>query len=315
MHIKKLVLYSSFLATLIVGAKLYEENKYYNQFIEEVDNHVASNDHDNTVVAHRGFSSLYVENSVEAIINAFDSDCIDEVEIDIRLSKDNKIVLMHNKYINLNCNGKGKVNNKTLEQLKKYEYKQSSFITSETSSPDKKLINKRNKENQKNISEILTLEEVLKMLNNDKTLILDVKTDKDEINFSRELEDILSKYKGKLNIKIQSTDKLFLEIMKKKMPKYSYQMVIKNEKDLSYINSEYDSLVIKHTLVTDEVIEECMNNDKKVYVWTINSYNEYMRLKDKLQNHFDDIIIVSDNPDVMCYLNNCSDKKLTKIKK
>ncbi len=315
MKLKKLTLYASLLGTLLAGANLYKNNKYYNNFIHKIDEHINNDNHDSNIVAHRGFSSLFVENSIEAVINAYDSDCVDEVEVDVRLTKDKQIVLMHNDYLNFNCNTYGKVENKTLEELKSYEYRQSKLLIYNNFSPDKKLIKDRNIENQKNISQILTLEELFKMVNSDKNLIIDVKLDNNKIEMFNELSDLLSKYKGNLNIKIQSTDDDFLQMMKKFYPNYSYQMIIKNKEDLSYISSNYDSLAIKYKLIDEQIVDECIKNNKKIYLWTISNYNEYLYVRKKLKDKMKYVTIVSDNPDVMCCLNNCNDKQLTKIKK
>ena len=50
-------------------------------------------------IAHRGDSTTAPENTFEAVRSAVDFGC-EGVEIDVRLTKDNKIVLMHDEYIN-----------------------------------------------------------------------------------------------------------------------------------------------------------------------------------------------------------------------
>ena len=177
MSIKKIILYSGLVTTLAVGVKLYNENKHYHKFMKEIERHEEDNDHSSNIVAHRGFSSLYVENSMESVTYAFNSCCVDEIEIDVRLTEDNELVLFHNKYINLNCEGTGKVENKTLEELEKYHYNNCSFIPVNNESPDKKLIEKRNSISLDETSDIATLDEVL-AINSDKTLIIDVKINK-----------------------------------------------------------------------------------------------------------------------------------------
>lgn len=315
MKIRKIILYGGLLTTLVAGIKIYKNNKYYEAFENEIECHIEGDTHDGNVVAHRGFSSLYIENSMEAVISAFNSNCVDEVEVDVRLTKDNEIVLMHNKYINLNCNGKGQVENKTLEQLKKYDYFNSQIIISDSDFPDKKLIDSRNKLNLHNLSHISTLHELFEKVDSDKTLIIDVKLNKNVNDMIRELGYLLYLYDGNLNIKIQSSNEKFLKKMKEKYPDYSYQIVVSKKSHLSYIESDYDSIVIKYTLLNDDIVEQCIENNKKVYVWTINTYDQYIAVKDKLAKNIENVTIVSDNPDVMCYLSNCSDKKLVKTKK
>jgi glycerophosphoryl diester phosphodiesterase len=69
------------------------------------------------VIAHRGISHNAPENSLQAIQNSIEMG-VDMVEIDIRVTKDGKLVLMHDQSIDRTTNGKGNVKDWTLEQLK-----------------------------------------------------------------------------------------------------------------------------------------------------------------------------------------------------
>jgi len=69
------------------------------------------------VIAHRGIWNNAPENSLQAIQNSIEIG-VDMVEIDIRKTKDGQLVLMHDQSINRTTNGKGKVKDLTLEQLK-----------------------------------------------------------------------------------------------------------------------------------------------------------------------------------------------------
>lgn len=70
-------------------------------------------------VSHRGNWRYAPENSLIAIQNCIDLG-VDIVEIDVRLTIDGHLVLMHDKTINRTTNGKGKVSELTLEQIKSY---------------------------------------------------------------------------------------------------------------------------------------------------------------------------------------------------
>jgi len=69
------------------------------------------------VIAHRAISHNAPENSLQAIQNSIEMG-VDIVEIDIRVTKDGKLVLMHDQSVNRTTNGKGNVKDWTLEQLK-----------------------------------------------------------------------------------------------------------------------------------------------------------------------------------------------------
>lgn len=70
------------------------------------------------VVAHRGDWRNTPENSLQAVLNCIDMG-VDMVEIDLKMSKDSVLVLMHDKTIDRTTTGKGYPHEYTLEELKK----------------------------------------------------------------------------------------------------------------------------------------------------------------------------------------------------
>jgi|SaaInlLV_10m_DNA_2_1039722.scaffolds.fasta_scaffold00047_38 glycerophosphoryl diester phosphodiesterase len=68
-------------------------------------------------IAHRGFSSKFPENTIEAFINAIG--IADGIELDVQLSKDNKVVVIHDDTVNRTTNEEGFVKDFTAEELKK----------------------------------------------------------------------------------------------------------------------------------------------------------------------------------------------------
>lgn len=69
------------------------------------------------VIAHRGDWRNAPENSIQAIQNCINMG-IDMVEIDVRITKDNKLVVIHDKTLNRTTTGKGLVSEWTLDSLK-----------------------------------------------------------------------------------------------------------------------------------------------------------------------------------------------------
>ena len=74
------------------------------------------------VVSHRGNWRSAPENSLAAIDSAIVMK-IDAVEIDVRKTKDGHLVLMHDNTVDRTTNGKGKVGNLTLAEIKKLRLK------------------------------------------------------------------------------------------------------------------------------------------------------------------------------------------------
>lgn len=73
------------------------------------------------IIAHRGASGLAPQNTLAAFKKAVEIKA-DGIETDVHLTKDGKIVLCHNYEIDETSNGKGKISEMTLEELKSYDF-------------------------------------------------------------------------------------------------------------------------------------------------------------------------------------------------
>jgi glycerophosphoryl diester phosphodiesterase len=72
------------------------------------------------VIAHRGFSGTAPENTLIAFRKALELD-VDMIELDVHLSKDGEVVVIHDDTLNRTTNGKGKVAEYTLKELKQLD--------------------------------------------------------------------------------------------------------------------------------------------------------------------------------------------------
>ena len=68
------------------------------------------------VAAHRGWRSKYPENTMAAFRAAVELG-VDQVETDVRVTKDGELVLIHDAEVDRTTNGTGKVCEKTLAEL------------------------------------------------------------------------------------------------------------------------------------------------------------------------------------------------------
>ena len=68
------------------------------------------------LIAHRGNSAQAPENTLSAIQSALNNDII-HIEIDLQITSDNIIVLMHDEDINRTTNGTGIINNMTWAEI------------------------------------------------------------------------------------------------------------------------------------------------------------------------------------------------------
>ena len=112
-------------------------------------------------IAHRGFSSQAPENTSAAFDLAIENEFY-YIETDVQLTADNIPVIIHDDTVDRTSNGKGKVSEKTLSDIKKLDF--GSWF-----SPKFK--------DQK----ILTLSELLKNYNNKIHLVLELKSQQSEL--------------------------------------------------------------------------------------------------------------------------------------
>lgn len=75
------------------------------------------------IIAHRGASGYEPEHSFPAYDKAIHEMNIDYLELDLQITKDDNLVVMHDESIDRTTNGKGKVEDYTIEELKKNEVK------------------------------------------------------------------------------------------------------------------------------------------------------------------------------------------------
>lgn len=72
------------------------------------------------VAAHRGWPDKYPENTMESF-RAAEALGVDQIEFDVRVTKDNELVIIHDATVDRTTNGTGLVCEKTLEELKELD--------------------------------------------------------------------------------------------------------------------------------------------------------------------------------------------------
>ncbi len=296
MKLKKLVIYSSIAILLNSHLVLINNDKE-----ETIDNHSISTHYDDiNFIAHRGLSSLYLDNTLSSVTACNNNECIDGVEIDVRLTKDNEVVLMHDSTIE-----DKKIIDYTLEELKDINLKYglskmgSSISKVDVFSANSLLIKKRFLNKNCDDNKVCTLDDVLLNLEDDKELLVELKFDKDKESILMDL--VAQKLNGRHNIIIQSFDANALLKMKEKYPQYKYQIIISKEENLDLLDLDFDGYAIKYTIVDEDLIIEKLNEGKSISFWTIDSYDKFISLYEEYEEYNENISYISDVPDVLCY--------------
>ena len=72
------------------------------------------------VIAHRGDSGRYPENTLAAFHAAVELD-VDEIELDVCMTADGELVVMHDETVDRTTNGEGEINELTLREIKRLD--------------------------------------------------------------------------------------------------------------------------------------------------------------------------------------------------
>jgi len=72
------------------------------------------------LIAHRGYSAEFPENTLAAFQGALDAGC-HMIELDVTLTRDRRVVVIHDDTLDRTTTGKGPVRSASLAQLKKLD--------------------------------------------------------------------------------------------------------------------------------------------------------------------------------------------------
>lgn len=210
------------------------------------------------LIAHRANDNHdFSENSQNAIVDCLNKDYIVGIEIDVRITKDRKLVLIHDPIIDFISNGRGIVKHMMLAELRKYQYGKSS-------------------------EPLVTLEEVLKKYT-DKILLIELKEiGNDYISLATELVKLLNKYPD-IDVYICSFNFRLLNYLKNNYPYIKCGLIIGYGLNKLSVNNTFDFLVLSSSNLylsnkKDSIFvfglkkEELKKITKDVYLITDESY-------------------------------------------
>ncbi len=222
------------------------------------------------IVAHRGLQSKHShENTLEAILLGDMNKHITGVEIDVRLTKDNRVVVIHDENIDRVSDGKGKVCDMSLKRLKTFNYG-----------------------NKVKPSTISTLEEVLDRFSPNTLLIIEIKNEYDKNNIiASKVLQIVNNYPN-LNIWLKSFEPDIIMYLKRYSSNKVGALINKSNQEL--LNMDVDFYSISKDVITEDMVSKLLTNGKDIMVWNIKSKDEFHKLSATLNNNIQDIYIISD---------------------
>ena len=215
------------------------------------------------IYSHRGESKFAPENTMSAFYLAYLLNS-DGIECDIRKTKDNKIVIIHDKTIDRTSNAKGRVSDYTLYELQEFNFG-----------------NKNYKDER-----IVTLDEFLKVFaNKNIKIFIEVK----ENGYEEEIWKVLSKY----NLNNITVISFKYEILNKfrnisKIVKLGWLVYNINSKIIQdSLKINIDILICNSSALDKKDINDIKENNLKICAWGVKNKAELKRLN-KL--HLDSLV-------------------------
>ncbi|MCO4781119.1 MAG: hypothetical protein KC646_02250 [Candidatus Cloacimonetes bacterium] len=226
-------------------------------------------------IAHRGSSLVCPENTI-ASFQAATLEGSDYLEIDVRLTKDKQVIIMHDRKINRTSNQKGRIRKYTLEQLKRLDI--GSWFHSDFKD-----------------QRISTLEEILDLFDT-QGIIVDVK----ELAIEKYVVSILEQYAHR-DIIISSFHWVILKKFKKLNPKLNLAILIPRKfgwrrKFKKAKKLQLYSIHIEQSILNQDMVNTAHTLGLKIIPWS-SKYMHEGRLRQVLSYQPDGLI--NDYPQVV----------------
>ncbi len=115
---KKFLLYSMPFMLIFMGLALFEPILYQKVFASTDIDRLKGKEFE--IIAHKGASGIAPENTIVAFQKALDLG-VDMIELDVRHTKDEEIIVFHDSTLERTTNGRGLVEDKTLSEIKELD--------------------------------------------------------------------------------------------------------------------------------------------------------------------------------------------------
>lgn len=221
------------------------------------------------IIAHRGLSGFYPENTMLAFKKCLNLD-IYGIELDVQKTKDNQIVVIHDEKVDRIFNGTGYVRDMTLSELQSLN---SNF---------------KNYENNKDCK-IPTLKEVLTLFK-PTDFIINIELKNNKIKYKNLEEDVINlvkELKMERRVIISSFRMKSLNKVKALCPKITrsylisekfYKYRLKNMIFYKAIKNKSIYLSTNYIIADKKFINKCHRRDIKILCYTVNTIEEYEKL-------------------------------------
>lgn len=209
-------------------------------------------------IGHRGYAAAAPENSEASFKEALKRK-VDMIEFDVRLTKDDKLVIFHDSSLERICGEKERVIDLTLKELKKYDI--GSWYSPEYFQ-----------------ERVMTLQELINLVGTKADYNIEVKIEGNERESAAiKLINVIEKEGITDRVVVTSFDFKFLKHLKEMRSSIKTGIILEEdieewEKIIEYTGA--DGMSINYEIISEEVVSEARSRGHFVYVWTVN--NKYV---------------------------------------
>ena len=208
------------------------------------------------IFAHKGYSSRAPENTMDAFQLAVDCDVADWIELDVRCTKDNIPIVIHDASIQKGSGEDICVYDVTLEELQQHKIPYDFTDTYPN-------------------AVVPTLEEVLSAYGQSKYFLIEIKYDDRAPELPAQIIELVKKYGLEDRVKIHSGSYLALTKVKEIDPDMPCGLIMAIGLGNYYDLPGVDFFSVEHSFVSSDVISQVHLRNKQIYVWTVNDRTSF----------------------------------------
>jgi glycerophosphoryl diester phosphodiesterase len=210
------------------------------------------------ITGHRGASGMAPENTLAAFRKAIELGA-DYSELDVQLTKDDQVVLLHDETLDRTTTGTGGVREYTLAELKKLDA--GSYFSPEFAG-----------------EQMPTLGEVIRFVKGKMKLDIEIKISGDEPGIVQKVIDIVRSEGFTSDCMITSFDQATVEEVKHIAPELMTGLIINEYKNDNEFKGNWDVLGVKYTLVDKDFVKKAEAANKPIHVYTVNDVETMKKL-------------------------------------
>lgn len=228
------------------------------------------------IVAHRGASGLAPENTLPAIQKALDLK-VDVIEIDLHLSADGQVVVIHDATVNRTTTGEGVVGEMTWAELA--ELDAGIYFDSEYAN-----------------TRLPRLADVLELVNGQSIVLIEIKQGQTGPypGLAKKVIELVEAYQASAWIRIMSFENETLDVLRALAPDLTYMKLLVGQLPILpiYMDREWHGSPVwgmegmqginpNSHFATRRFIRHVHDQGKQVFVWTVDDPDEMQDLVDK----------------------------------